>query len=109
MRCLTVESNGDRTLILAGEIDMASEAQLRAALDELLNTDGAVKLDMSSVTFVDSSGTRAIIDAAVALMDRGGLTVASPSPTVVRVFELLGLLPENPAIPIHVLSAGQRR
>ena len=105
---LTVERVGDRSLAVAGELDMASEATLRSALEEILASDGPVELDMAAVTFLDSTGTRAVIDAAVALHDRGGLTVASPSPSVVRVFELFGLLPENPAIPLNVRWDGSR-
>jgi anti-sigma B factor antagonist len=99
---LTVEHAGERTLVLVGELDMASEAILRQALDDLLSGDGPVELNMAGVTFLDSSGTRVVIDAAKALWGRGDLTVTHPSPAVVRVFELFGLLPESAAIPLHV-------
>ncbi len=102
MEYLTVDRPTDRTLVVSGELDMASETVLRSALAELLDSDGSVELNMAAVTFLDSSGTRVLIDAAIALRDRGGLTVTSPSPAVVRVFELFGMLPENPAIPFNV-------
>jgi anti-sigma B factor antagonist len=99
---LTVERTADRTLVVSGELDMASEAELRRALEDLIGTDGPVEVNLAAVTFIDSSGTRAIIDAAIALRDRGGLTVSDPSATVVRVFELFGLMPAQPAIPLDV-------
>jgi anti-sigma B factor antagonist len=80
------------TIVLAahGEIDIDTAGQLDEQLRELLERGfERVVLDLRGVTFIDSSGLHAILDASAA-SDRAGVEFAivkGPAP-VERVFEL---------------------
>ena len=53
-----VTPGDDRTLRLAGELDMATVSLLRDAL-EGLPAGGSTSLDLAELTFLDSSGLNA--------------------------------------------------
>ena len=76
---------------LIGELDLSSYDEANAALSPLFEATGEVVLDMSELSFVDSSGIRLFIRLHQALRDRGGLTLRSPTPHVARVLEIAGL------------------
>ena len=89
-------SEDDRTLLtIVGEVDAHTCGRLKAALDELLGaTEGEpdVVVDMTAVTFLDSSGLRVLIGAYKEAEERGGrLRLRSPSDGVVRLLEITGL------------------
>jgi anti-sigma B factor antagonist len=79
---------------LQGEIDLSTSPLLRSTLVSLVDA-GARRLtvDMSDVTFVDSTGLGVLVGALQLLQGRGGdgLTVRGVGPAVRRVFELTGL------------------
>jgi anti-anti-sigma factor len=80
-------------LRLHGEIDVANSAALVDAVHAATGEgDTGVVLDLTEVTFVDSSGLRAIVRSLEALGRSGiGLTVRNAAPHVRRLFELSGL------------------
>jgi anti-sigma B factor antagonist len=88
-------------LRLAGEIDAASTPQLITALDPLPGNDGDIVIDLSEVSFIDSSGLRALIDAHQRA-ERSGrrVVMAQPSAVVRRLFDISGLVPY-----LHVTDA----
>jgi len=51
------------TVEVAGELDEAAGPQVRRALITAVVTGGVVEVDLSGVTFADSSGLRALLDA----------------------------------------------
>jgi anti-sigma B factor antagonist len=56
--------DGVLTLAVAGELDVAAERRVRAWLEEHASAHGdAVTLDLRAVTFADSAGLRALINA----------------------------------------------
>ncbi len=76
-----------------GEVDVHSCGDLEKALTDLAD-DGVVTvtLDLANVSFIDSSGLRALVVGHKALQDRGGgLVVANPSPSTARLLEVTGL------------------
>jgi anti-sigma B factor antagonist len=82
-----------KVVALRGELDF-DEAPTFARVLEELRTDGERKvvIDLSELTFIDSSGLSVIVVAArAAAADGGTLVVASPSPHVRRVFEIVSL------------------
>lgn len=86
---LSIESTADG-LVVAGEIDAHTAPTLSAAIDA---AGSAVRVDMSGVEFVDSSGLRVLIDAHQRLADAGrSFTIASPSASVRRLFDISGVL-----------------
>lgn len=49
------------TLRVAGEVDLASVPELRAAIDGAAGADGALLLDFTRVTFMDSTGLQLLL------------------------------------------------
>lgn len=74
-------------LAVAGEVDVSTEAVLREALVGLV-ADGATDLvvDLAEVTFMDSSGLRALIEA---IRLGAKLTLRHLRPAVRLVFEIV--------------------
>lgn len=85
--------DGVRVLALAGEMDMSNAPQVRQRLDGSLGAGSRqVIVELSLLTFIDSSGIGELVAAAKALRASGGaLVLASPAPHVARVFEITKL------------------
>ncbi|MDP9071450.1 MAG: STAS domain-containing protein [Actinomycetota bacterium] len=102
---LTVESiqeNGEVLVCLAGELDMYTAPALQERLEEVIAEPGtsAVVLELSRLSFIDSSGLSAIVMASRKLGDRGGeLNLSGPSPAVRRVLEITGISTVIPVRP----------
>jgi anti-anti-sigma factor len=80
------------TLVVAGELDAHSAPALRERLGVSTGGD-EIALDMSGITFMDSSGLRVLIDAHQEAADRDRrLVVVEPSASVRRVLEIAGVL-----------------
>lgn len=84
----------DAVLALVGELDPGTAPLLQAQLLELA-ADAAVAsvtIDLAGISFLDSSGVRAIVAGSEALRARTGrLVLRSPNPNVQRVLEVTGL------------------
>lgn len=93
------EASGDRhVLVLSGELDLASSPTLDEALRGIC-TDGteALTVDLSGLTFMDSTGLRVLLRAKE-LCERHGcefLVIAGP-PQIQRLFEVAGILERLP-------------
>jgi anti-sigma B factor antagonist len=88
---LTIQRDG-ATIAIAGELDAHSAPALR---DELATSTGPhdTVVDMSGVTFMDSSGLRVLIDAHQRAADSDSrLVLSAPSTSVRRVLEIAGVL-----------------
>lgn len=87
---LTTTPLDERGVIrLEGEYDMSSQSKLDAILDEMIAAGGRVELDVSDLSFIDSSGMRSILDAAASLGSSGRLVIRRPSRTFRRVLDLM--------------------
>ena len=88
----TVERRADAVLVTpCGEIDRDTEPRLRACLTEAvgLAAGGRVDVDLSGVTFMDSSGIGALLTAHRLAGDNGTtLRVRDAGPPVRTVLEL---------------------
>jgi anti-sigma B factor antagonist len=83
---------GDVVLAVQGDIDVSSAPQLWHEIEPQLETTRHVVVDLSKVSFIDSTGVGTIIRAVNALRDRGQrLTLRSPTPMTRTVFETVGL------------------
>jgi anti-anti-sigma factor len=80
-------------IALAGELEVVSVDQLSARIAALdLGGPTHVVLDLEGVTFIDSSGVNALVQAVRSVEDRGGTAVlAAPSRAAQRVFEITRL------------------
>ena len=86
---LQVRAGGEGVVSLVGEFDMA---EADAFLEWVgTNVDGQrdVVLDCSALTFLDSSGIRAILTFASQLP--GGVVIRRATPTVRKVLEIAGV------------------
>ncbi len=89
-----VERSGAQTVVvLSGEIDLSNHAALRGGLNDLI-VDGAVDLvlDMSAVSFIDSTGLGALIGTRRRVHAfRGSLAIVLTDQMTRKVFEITGL------------------
>lgn len=94
-QALLHEANGGAlVLALRGEVDMATADVVKQAAARASGTDGyrCLVVDLSEVSFMDSSGLHAIADAHRAMQAAGGqVRVVNDSPSLARIFELIGL------------------
>jgi len=85
-----VDPDGKGVLKIDGDIDMAAGPVLRKAMLEQ-EEQGDVVLDLSGVSFIDSSGLRTLLDAARRADERGNtLTLRQAGPEVRRLLEITG-------------------
>ncbi|MEV2211187.1 STAS domain-containing protein [Streptomyces sp. NPDC050997] len=89
-----------RVVILRGEIDHAVTHELtEALLPNSSATPPGTVVDLSGVTFMDSSGINALIATHQAMSDaQGWLRIARAQNPVLRVLQLVGL---DQVIPCH--------
>lgn len=93
---LAVESSVKGTtvvVVVRGEMDRSSVDKVRGPLDRALSAaPETVVLDLTAVTFCDSSGARAVINAHRRAIDRGcRLVVVRPQGPAWRTFEICQL------------------
>jgi anti-sigma B factor antagonist len=82
---------GDRLLVVHGELDIATAPELVAMLERLRRYNHAVELDLTEVTFMDSTGLTTLIDARRAADGNGwSFSVKHASAAVRRVVALAG-------------------
>jgi anti-anti-sigma factor len=94
----TEERAGAHTLILGGELDIATAPELVQSVMRLLERGmAAVVIDIGALTFIDTTGLRGIL-AAKDLCDRHGsaLSVTIGQPQVQRAFEIAGVVDAQP-------------
>ena len=84
--------DGTRRLALRGELDMISSPEVSARLEELKDKGIAVRLDLTGLTFMDSTGVRALYTAVKTAQDRDTtLQIVPPQGAPWRVLEITGL------------------
>lgn len=91
-------------LVAGGEIDFAASPQLKERIDERIDSGiTRVVLDMSTVTFIDSTAIGALVSTAMRLNELDGtLAVVCPDDNrrVLSIFEIAGL---DSVIALHSL------
>ena len=81
-----------RALRLAGELDMAGVPSLEAAMGRLWGEVSNLTLDLSGLSFIDSTGLAAIVHLSGLCAKHGCRLQIVPGPQAVqRLFELTGL------------------
>ena len=94
------ESSGTTIVEAGGEVELHNAPGLREELRRVCETQNpCCVVDMSDVSFIDSTGVGVLVGALKRAREHGGvLTIACPQPRVRRVFEITGLLG---ALPIY--------
>jgi anti-anti-sigma factor len=89
---LVITDQGPSSIVVSGEIDAHSAPALAERLNCCSAVDVDIVVDMSAVTFMDSSGLRVLIDVHQRTADAPhGLVLRAPSASVVRLLEVAGL------------------
>jgi anti-sigma B factor antagonist len=87
----TADGSGRIVVTPSGELDMATQGELRAALEEA-SAAAHVTLDLGRLRFLDTSGLRLILETAEASRRDGfGFSVLPGGPSVQRLFEVAGV------------------
>jgi anti-anti-sigma factor len=86
---------GEADLVVTGEVDASNSGRLRLAILDAATTHGVqLEVDLAGVTFMDSTGLRAIADASLALQPPGsGLVLCNVPRHVRRILEIAGIGP----------------
>ena len=89
---VTAEPLEDAIIIRAtGEIDISTIEVIRSGLDRAREQTGTVLLDLSGITFIDSSGLRLLLEASRSSAVSGWyFFVVRPSEAVTRLVQLSG-------------------
>ena len=83
---------GRTVVALRGECDLAVSDQLTSALLAAVRTAPVVVVDLSELTFLDSSGVHGLVTAHHAARDAGGrLYAVAPRGMVATVLEITGV------------------
>lgn len=86
------EEQGSLVLALSGEIDLDRAPGVRRQLLDCVKRGKDVLVDLSKVTYIDSSGIAGLVEALQWANRRGtALHLAAVSPQALRVFELARL------------------
>ncbi|UJP41673.1 STAS domain-containing protein [Cellulomonas palmilytica] len=97
---IRVEAEPGLTVVrMVGEIDVALREQASSSMVAALTGDGAIVVDASDVTFIDSSGLAFVMQLLRAAREAGiAVSLRDPSRAVRDVLEIVGaasLLPES--------------
>ena len=88
----TTTAEGVSYIHVSGEIDLSTADVLRAAgTAAISNYVGTIRVDLSEVTFMDSTGLAALIEISNRAGDRHTLILEHPAPQVARLLEITGL------------------
>jgi anti-sigma B factor antagonist len=78
---------------VTGDVDTATAPAVRQALAGVIDEQGSlsVRVDLTGMTFIDSTGLSVLVAALTRMREKGGtLTLANPSRTAIRLFEMVG-------------------
>ena len=86
---------GNVVVQVHGELDHHAAPELRDRLTDVIELQGnlSVVLDLSGMTFIDSTGLEVFVGALKQVRAMGGdLTLSAPSPATYRLLEICGLV-----------------
>jgi anti-sigma B factor antagonist len=98
---LESEVSGDTaSVVIRGEVDMATAPQLREELIGLVDSGVTrIVLDCRELTFLDSSGIGVLIAVHKLVDEPGALTLEAPPPHVRKVLDLTGVSEHVTIVP----------
>jgi anti-anti-sigma factor len=96
---LLVEICPDGSILLQGELDMATAKQVEDAIAEVMRPGRPVVIDMAQVSFIDSSGVRVLARTYQQTGER--VVIWNPSRWVWSVLEIIDAKAKPEAWVIH--------
>jgi anti-sigma B factor antagonist len=99
----------DRTTVtVRGDVDLGTVDALGQALEQATREGGQVVIDMTDVTFLDSTGVRVLVEAYRSAQRHGGvLYVHGARHWVARVLEVTGVARLLSVPPVEVVESTQ--
>ena len=93
LRIEVADTTSPTTVVLTGEIDIATSRRVREALIAISNSgENKVVVDMTNVTFMDSTGLAALVGPLKRFRSMNGqIVLRGPTGSVRKVLELTGL------------------
>ena len=92
MNCEIRDEGGVGVVALSGEVDLESSPRVRTALLDCVSMNPAVLVDMSAVSYIDSSGVASLVEAfQSARKSSTGFGLVEVSEGAMRVLELARL------------------
>lgn len=87
------DSPAGGVIVVHGDVDLATAPELFKAAEQAMNANpGGLSIDLSDVTFIDSTGLGVLIRIRNALAESGReLAIVAPSRSVERAMSLAGL------------------
>lgn len=92
LRLRTHESGGAVVVEVRGEVELHSAPQLREELHRVCTGGACVVVDLTGVSFIDSTGLGVLIGGLKRARESGSLFIVCPHSRVRRVFEITGLM-----------------
>jgi len=90
--CEVTQTGTETVVYVRGEIDMATAAQLRDAIEPHMGPEQVIVLDLSEVEFMDSSCLTVLLEAQTTLTkDGGSLLLRNPSSPAHHTLTAAGL------------------
>jgi anti-anti-sigma factor len=102
MRATGATAGAIPAVSLPSEVDMASVDEILATIGPLAAAGGPILVDLSGVTFIDSTGLHTLVAAADALGDRGCIIAHGAHGPVAKVMELTQL--DTVKANLHVIG-----
>lgn len=94
-------TEGAPAVLVRGELDMSAAPSLLDALTSTAPPSGTLVVDLSEVTFIDSTAIGALVEAGRARAAAGGrLQIGPRSALVARVLQLVGLAETTEAFDV---------
>ena len=82
-----------QTILIAGELDMASAPELDALVSRLASRPGEILLDVKGITFMDSTGVRLILRVVELCHENGcRFELRSLTPQIRRLLDVAGVM-----------------
>jgi anti-sigma B factor antagonist len=86
------EVNGAAVVALTGDVDLQTSPQVRQQLLECLDRQARIVVDLSAVSYIDSSGVASLVEAFQVSRKKGAsFSLASVSSAAMRVLSLARL------------------
>lgn len=85
-----IRADGPHMFSVSGELDIATVPLMNVAIAHAVSQGGPITIDMSSLTFMDSTGVGAILESAKGLAT-GCIVLHGVHDEVSRVIELMGV------------------
>jgi anti-anti-sigma factor len=86
VKLLSIEQG--RTIRLAGELDISNKSELDEVLEAAAEQGGPILVDLSELTFMDSTGINALVRTAASVHGRGCVILHGEQDRVRRVLDI---------------------